>query len=73
MELESIVDIAIRSEHSAFMRGAEAGYWKGFAEGAEANRKYIMGETGDSPFEDVPPQYAPLGKDYFPYSFARGE
>jgi hypothetical protein len=73
MESESIVDIAIRSERSAFMRGAEAGFWKGFAEGAEANRKFIMGLSDDSPFEDVPPQYAPLGKDYFPHSFAKGE
>lgn len=71
--MESIVDIAIRSERDAFMRGAEAGFWKGYAEGAEANRRFIMGESDESPYEDVPPQFCPLGHSYLGISFATKE
>lgn len=67
--MESIVDIAIRSEHQAFWRGAEAGFWKGFGEGAQQQRIFIIGESEVNPYDMVPDEYQPLGAHYFPYTF----
>lgn len=66
-----ISELAIESETTAFQEGAEAGFWRGFAEGANANRRYIMGETTVNPFDAVPAEYKPLGSGYYKRNFAR--
>jgi hypothetical protein len=60
--------MAIMSEDAAYMEGAEDGFWRGYMEGAEACRRYIMGETTDNP--SAPPEFQPLGDRYFWRNFA---
>jgi hypothetical protein len=69
-----ISDYAADSEQSAYMEGAEDGFWKGYAEGANAATLYIMGWTGaQEPNKVIPEEFKPLGHRYFFVNFAEQE
>lgn len=69
--MRRISDIAIESEDDAYMEGAEDGFWRGYMEGANATRLYIMGESDINP--SAPEEFWPLGPRYFNKNFAQNK
>jgi len=68
--MNSMTALALRSEDESYMEGAEDGFWRGFTEGANANRRYIMGETTVNPYDRTPEEFRPLGPRWFNTNFA---
>jgi len=66
--MNSMTELALISEDQSYMEGAEDGFWRGFAEGANAQRRYIMGETTVNP--QAPEEFRPLGHRWFNTNFA---
>lgn len=67
--MNSMTALALHAEDESYMEGAEDGFWRGYAEGAEACRRYIMGETTVNP--QPPEDFRPLGHRYFTINFAK--
>jgi hypothetical protein len=63
--------IALASEAEAYHTGAEDGFWRGYEAGANACRRYIMGETTVNP--SAPEGFGPLGARYYPHDFSSPE
>lgn len=62
--MNTILDIAVYSDHKSFNEGAEDGYWAGFREGMEQSRRHIMGERETNPWDDIPEDFRALGSRY---------
>lgn len=67
--MNSMTTLALVAEDESYMEGAEDGFWRGYMEGAEACRRFIMGETTINPIS--PPEFRPLGHRYFDVNFAK--
>lgn len=69
--MNSLTALTLRAENESYMEGAEDGFWRGYAEGAEACRRYIMGESTVNP--QAPKEFQPLGYRWFNHNFAKDE
>lgn len=63
--MNDMVRLAMRSHEQSYSEGAEDGFWRGYAEGAEANRRYITGSSEINPFDEIPVDFGPLGNRYY--------
>lgn len=65
--MNRLTQLAIDAEEESYGEGLEDGFWRGFMIGAEAQRRFIMGEADAMP--QTPAEFRPMGGRFNPVNF----